>query len=155
MLVLKTNVHKPGHYQYAIHYEGKSFSCPRTQKGFTSLDMHFSSFQICSQIFFVSAILHHISLLRLLPKSYFKISTFQPNFCALASLKGLLCCLVAFTGKKSFFLKHCLITNVLGTLNSFLRYLVCPLLFGDSFNPYYLSVDREDHCTCFFILLPL
>ena len=28
----------------------------------------------------VLAILHHISLLRLLPKSYFKISTFQPNF---------------------------------------------------------------------------
>jgi len=30
-------------------------------------------------IFLVSAILHHISLLRLLPKSYFKINTFQPN----------------------------------------------------------------------------
>ena len=30
--------------------------------------------------FLVSAILHHISLLRLLPKSYLKISTFQPNF---------------------------------------------------------------------------
>ena len=30
--------------------------------------------------FLVSAILHHISLQRLLPKSYFKISTFQPNF---------------------------------------------------------------------------
>jgi len=28
----------------------------------------------------VSAIFRHISLLRLLPKSYFKISTFQPNF---------------------------------------------------------------------------
>ena len=28
----------------------------------------------------VSAILHHISLLRLLPKSYFKIITFQPKF---------------------------------------------------------------------------
>jgi len=33
-------------------------------------------------MFLVSVILHHISLLRLLPKSYFKISTFQPNFCA-------------------------------------------------------------------------
>ena len=31
-------------------------------------------------LFLVSAILHHISLLRLLPKSYFKMSTFQPNF---------------------------------------------------------------------------
>jgi len=43
--------------------------------------MHLLSFKICSQItFLVSAVLHHISLLRLLPKSYFKISTFQPNF---------------------------------------------------------------------------
>jgi len=32
------------------------------------------------KFFFVSAILHHISLLRLIPKSYFKKSTFQPNF---------------------------------------------------------------------------
>jgi len=65
-----------------ITYEGKSFSCPRTQKGFTSYNMHFSSFKICrsSQFSLVSAILHHISLLRLLPKSYFKISTFQTQF---------------------------------------------------------------------------
>ena len=71
-------MHKPGHFQYTIHYEGKSFSCPRTQKGFISYYMHFSSFK--KMFFLVSAILHHISLLRLLPKSYFKISTFQPNF---------------------------------------------------------------------------
>jgi len=32
------------------------------------------------KIFLVSAILHYICLLRLLPKSYFKISTLQPNF---------------------------------------------------------------------------
>ena len=25
MLVLKKNVHKPGHFQYTIHYEGTSF----------------------------------------------------------------------------------------------------------------------------------
>jgi len=49
--------------------------------------MHFSSFKICSQFFFVSAILHHISLLRLLPKSYFKISTFKPNFLCSSSFK--------------------------------------------------------------------
>ena len=43
--------------------------------------MHFSAFKICSQNFFkVSAILHHISLLRLLPNPYFKIGTLQPNF---------------------------------------------------------------------------
>jgi len=87
VLVLKKNVHKQGHVQYTIQYEGKSLFCPRTQKGFTSYYMHFSSFKICSQFFsIVSAILHHISLLRLLPKSYFKISTFNPIFCALAPL---------------------------------------------------------------------
>jgi len=82
VLVLKKNVHKPGHFQYIIHYEGKPFSCPWTQKGFTSYYMNFSSFKIC----LVSAILHQVSLLRLLPKSYFKISTFQPIVCALAPL---------------------------------------------------------------------
>jgi len=80
MSSLKKNVHKPGHFQYTIHYEGKSFSCPRTQKGFPPYYMHFSSFKICSQFVSVSVILHHIPLLRLLPKSYFMISTFQPNY---------------------------------------------------------------------------
>ena len=75
-------------FQYTIYFEGKSFSCPRTQKGFTSYYMHFSPFKICSQIFLVSAISHHIFLLRLLPESYYKISTFQPNFCALAPLSS-------------------------------------------------------------------
>jgi len=40
--------------------------------------------------FLVSAILHHIPLLRLLPKSYSKMSTFQPNFGALAPLNAIL-----------------------------------------------------------------
>jgi len=44
VLVLKKNVHDSGLFQYTIHYEGKSFSCPWTQKGFTSYYMHFSSF---------------------------------------------------------------------------------------------------------------
>ena len=81
MLVLKKNVHKPGHFQYTIHFAGKSFSCPRTQKGFTSYYMHFSSFlNIWSTFFLVSAILHHIFAKTLtVTKSYFKISTFQPN----------------------------------------------------------------------------
>jgi len=39
------------------------------------------------KMFLVSAILHHISVLRLLPKSYFKISTFQPNFLCSSSFK--------------------------------------------------------------------
>jgi len=38
----------------------------------------------------VSAILHHISLLRLLPNSYFKISTFQHNFLCSSSFNKLL-----------------------------------------------------------------
>jgi len=46
----------------------------------------FHFFKYVVKTFLVSAILHYISLLRLLPKSYFKISTFQPNFCALAPL---------------------------------------------------------------------
>ena len=41
-----------------------------------------------SKLFLVSAILHHISVLRLLPKSYFKISTFQPNCLCSSSIKG-------------------------------------------------------------------
>ena len=77
---MKKNVQIPGHFQYTAHYEGKSFSCPRTQKGFTSYYLHFSSFKICSQYFLIVSHLHHISYLKLLPKSYFKISTFQPNF---------------------------------------------------------------------------
>jgi len=28
MLVLKKNVHKPGHFQYTIHYKGKSLLRP-------------------------------------------------------------------------------------------------------------------------------
>ena len=92
MLVLKKNVHKPGHFQYTIHHEGKSFSCPRTQKVFTSYYMHFSSFKICSLIFLASAILHYIPLLRLLPKSYFKISTFQHSFLCPSFFKGTFIC---------------------------------------------------------------
>jgi len=36
----------------------------------------------------VSAILHYISLLRLLPELHFKISTFQPIFLCSSSFKG-------------------------------------------------------------------
>jgi len=57
------------------------------KKGFTSYYMHFSSFKICSQTFLGSANFHHISLLRLLPKSYFKKITFQPNFLCSSSFK--------------------------------------------------------------------
>jgi len=39
----------------------------------------------------VSAILHYISLLSILPKSYFKISTFQPNCLCSSSFQCLKC----------------------------------------------------------------
>ena len=90
VLVLKKDVHEPGHFQYTIYYEGELFSCPRTQKGFTSYYMHFSSFKIVVTIFLVSANLNHISLLRHLPKSYFKISSFQSNFLCSSSFKPII-----------------------------------------------------------------
>jgi len=93
VLILKKNVHKPGHFHYTIRYEGKSFSCPRSQKGFTLYYMHFFILKYMYVVtFFVSAISHHISLLRLLPKSYFKISTFQPNVLCSCSFKNILIC---------------------------------------------------------------
>jgi len=75
MLVLKKNMHKPGHFQYTIYYEGKLFSCPRKKKDLPHITCVFHLLKYVVK-FFVSAILHHISLLRLLPKLYFKISTF-------------------------------------------------------------------------------
>jgi len=48
----------------------------------------FHLFKYVVKIFLVSAILHHISMLRLLPKSYFKKSTFQPNFLCTSSFKA-------------------------------------------------------------------
>ena len=48
----------------------------------------FHLFKYEVKLFLVSAIFHHISLPRLLPKSYFKmISTINPIFCALATLR--------------------------------------------------------------------
>ena len=47
--------------------------------------MHFYLLKYVVKIVLVSAILHHISLLRLLPKLYFKI-LFNPIFCALSPL---------------------------------------------------------------------
>jgi len=94
VLVLKNNVHTPGHFQYTIHYKGKSFSCQRTQKWFTSDYMHLSCFKYVVKFVLVSAILHHISLLRLLPKSYFKIKTFQPNYLCSSSFKHIPLCLL-------------------------------------------------------------
>jgi len=119
-------VHKPGLFQYTIHYEGKSFSCPRTQKGFTSYYMHFSSFKICSHTFLVSAILHHILLLRRLPKSYLKIdlSTFQPNFLCSSSFK--LIVLPQQQTKITYItvIPHCALANRTVALNTYSAMMV-------------------------------
>ena len=44
VLVLKKKVHKPGHFQYTILCEGKSFSCPRTHFDLPQITCFFSSF---------------------------------------------------------------------------------------------------------------
>jgi len=64
--------------EYTIHYKGKYCSCPRTRD--LILHAFFIFILYVVKNFLVSAIFHHIYLPRLLPKSYFKISTFQPNF---------------------------------------------------------------------------
>ena len=51
VLVLKKMCTNQDISLYTIHYEGKSCSSPRTQKGFASYFMHFSSFKICSQFY--------------------------------------------------------------------------------------------------------
>jgi len=83
VLVLKKNVHKPGHFQYTI-MSGNRFLVLGHKKDvdvYLILHTFFLSFlNMKSRKILVSAILHHIFLLRPLPKSYFKMSTFQPNF---------------------------------------------------------------------------
>ena len=70
---------------------GNHFFCPRTPKGFTYVPHITCMFHLLKYvvIFLVSAILHHISLLRRLPKSYFKISTIQLNFLCSSFVKFL------------------------------------------------------------------
>ena len=87
MLVLKKNVHKPGHFQYAIHMRGNHFLVYGHKKDLPHITCIFHILKYVVKTLLVSAILHYISLLRLLPKSYFKISTFQPNFLCSSSFK--------------------------------------------------------------------
>ena len=89
MLVLKKKLHKPGHFQYTIHYKGNHFLVYGHKKDLPDITSIFHLLKYEVKFFLVSAILHHISLLRLLPKSYLKISTlnFNPIFCALASFR--------------------------------------------------------------------
>ena len=58
-----------------------------TKRIYLILHAIFIFLNIQSRMFLVSAILHHISLLRLQPKSYIKIRTFQPNFLCSSSFK--------------------------------------------------------------------
>ena len=68
---------------------GNNFLVHRHKKDLPHITCIFHLFKYEAKSFFlVSAIFHHISLLRLLPKSYFKVSTFHPNFLGSSSFKG-------------------------------------------------------------------
>jgi len=58
--------------QYTIHYEGNHFLVHGHKQDLPHITciFHLLKYEVN---FLVSAILHHISMLRLLPKSYFKI----------------------------------------------------------------------------------
>ena len=58
-----------------------------TKSIYLILHVCFTFFKYVVNNFLVSAIFHYICLLRHLPKSYFKISTFQPNFLCYSSFK--------------------------------------------------------------------
>ena len=66
-------------YNIPFIMRGNHFLVHGHKKDLPHITCILSSFKICSKMSLVSPILHHFSLLRLLPKSYLKISTFQPN----------------------------------------------------------------------------
>ena len=66
---------------------GNHFRVHGHKKDLPHMTCIFHVFKYVVEIVLVSAILHHISLLRLLPKLYFKISTFQPNVLCSSSFK--------------------------------------------------------------------
>ena len=59
---------------------GNHFLVHGHKKDLPHITCIFHLLKYVAEIVLVSAIRHHISLLRRLPKSYFKRSTFQPNF---------------------------------------------------------------------------
>jgi len=69
---------------------GNHFLVHRHKKDLPQIICIFHLLKYVVNFFLVSAILLHISLLRLLPKSYLKISTFQPNFLCSSSFKLLM-----------------------------------------------------------------
>ena len=65
---------------------GNLFLVHGHKKDLTHIKGNFHLLKYVVNLMLVSAILHHISLLRLLPKSYLKKVLFNPIFCALAPL---------------------------------------------------------------------
>jgi len=61
VLVLKKNVQTPGHFQYTIHYEGKSFSCPRTQNDLPQITCIFHLFKYVVNKSFTCSVSHFTS----------------------------------------------------------------------------------------------
>jgi len=88
VLVLKINVHKQKDISnIPFIMRGNHFLVHGHKKDLSHITCSFHLLKYVVKIVLVSAILHHISLLRLIPKSYFKISTFQPNFLCSSSFK--------------------------------------------------------------------
>jgi len=67
---------------------GNHFRVHGHKKDLPHITCIFHVFKYVIKLILVLAIVHHISLKRLLPKSYFKISTFQPNFLCSSSFKS-------------------------------------------------------------------
>jgi len=88
VLVLKKNVHKPGISNIPIIMRGNHFLVHGHKKDLPHITFIFHLLKYVVKSFLVSAILLHISLLRLLPISYFKITAFQPIFLCSSSFKG-------------------------------------------------------------------
>jgi len=80
------------------------------KKDFPHITCNFHLLKYVVKMLLVSAILHHIFLLRLLPKSYFKISTFQPNFLCSSSFKKIK--QIPFNPENFFYL-HCKCSTLL------------------------------------------
>ena len=70
--VLNTTLNSPGHFQIPIHYKGNHFLVHEHKQDLHHITCicHFLKDVVKNVL--VSAILQHISLLRLLPKLYFK-----------------------------------------------------------------------------------
>jgi len=102
-------------------------------------------------LFLVSAIFHHISLLRLLPKSYIKISTFQPNFLCSSYFKTQLWLSILsrkVNRKSNEYRKHILlmqVTDKCHTLYRCTRWIVVELI---TWPFYHIDISKLRGCDC-------